>query len=298
MNRYLSHYEELIKPDLSIEPNYLHSFSKKILTHFKDKFNHITIVNYDFNSSNREYKYGGLSIDVKNHVKGIGKKIYDNSKLFGSNSTLKSIIHLPRISNFYVYYHEFLHQYSNYLIPTIKRSHYGFSTGGVLGGFSNETLEQLSENRYKASYKNLRSFGIGGNRSYTYSFLDLYLMGLAPKNELPTTIKVGKCDKYISTNIGDDCPYWINKSKGIFYANSIQDITIDELIKKYGEREPNYKNSPKVFRGIVILVSPINISSKDLNEMNKKVEEIMETFQKNTLYRAKLKLDDLFEVEK
>ena len=222
-------------------------------------------------------------------------KIFDDSNEYGSDSILKSLIIYPKIRYFSSYIHEILHQFSNQFIPTTYGGHYSFSTGGIFGGFSNKTLIQLGEDRYQANYNGLKTFGVGANRSYQYSFLDLYLMGLASKDEVPV-IKVVRCNEEISSK--KECPYWIDEEKGIFYANYIEDISIDELIKKHGKRVPSYENSPNDFRGMVIVVSLEELSRKELEEFDKKVKDKMNNFNEYTSERATLKFDDLFDMEK
>jgi hypothetical protein len=281
-------YDMLDNKELSMKSEFLKPFIKKVVYQkFKDNFDNIIII-YN-NKTSQKYKYIGKHHSILQDIKGIGEDIYDSSLEYGSQHILRSIITFPSIDDFrYVFFHEILHRFSNSFIPTTYAGHYSFTTGGVLGGFSSETLKQIDNKIYTAHYKNSKTFGIGANPpAYNYSFLDLYLMGLASKDEVPE-IKIARCDDN-KTN----CLYWIDENNGKFHADYIETLTIDDLIKKHGERIPKYGNAPNSFRGLVILISPNKIERENIDELNKNIKQVTDNFYDYTLERATVKFDDL-----
>ncbi len=68
-------------------------------------------------------------------------------------------------------------------------------------------------------------------------------MGLIPPEEVPPI------------QVAVDAE-WVDEELGIFNAKEIKTITIEQIIKKHGQRVPSYKDSQKEFRAIVVLVSP------------------------------------------
>jgi hypothetical protein len=78
-------------------------------------------------------------------------------------------------------------------------------------------------------------------------------MGLIPASEVPEM----HVFKNVRTEKNDP---W---EDGIFYAESQETITIDDIIEKYGERIPNWTESQKDFRGLVVVLSDKKVSDND-----------------------------------
>lgn len=270
--------------------------SNRILDKYNDVFSHIVILTI---SHKDPLPYCGIYGYVSNNDEGIGLDIFDNSKQFGSNGNLESIIYIPTLYCFEynVFYHEFAHKYGNYFYPTTHQNHFGFSSGGILGGFNNESLKNISDNIYEADFDYYSSF----NSETGYSFFELYLMGLASKNEVPSFM-IGKCD-----DNKQKCPYFVdnsNPSKSTFYADYINNVDINELIAENGVRKPPYdEKSIKKYRGIVVVVSPSDIDESTLLKVDKSIEfqttpapdeDKRVNFYEATKGRAFLKWDGLF----
>ena len=240
--------------------------SQRLLNKFNDVFSHILIINNEKKQTNNNL-YVGRHVSVLNNTSGIGRSIFDNSIKYGSNSTLESIIHLVSLegfTKFNIFNHEFTHRYGNYYFPTKSDGHYMFSVGGILGGYKADSLRYIGDNIYEAEFPKL-SF----NRKFSY--FDLYLMGLAYKEEVPL-FQIARC----LPNNGKNCPYWINESlssRKMFYADYFDNISIDELILKHGERKPAYDiNKMKTFRGMVVIVGSTPIDETFRSKLLKTIK--------------------------
>ena len=104
--------------------------------HYPDEFDYIVFVsNLPTRDHNQHYTYYGMHHSVRNAVRGTGVEV------FGSEGTLKATIHMPYRTAILrgPMLHEFLHDWANFVVPTSRGSHWGFSSAhGQLGGFDLE----------------------------------------------------------------------------------------------------------------------------------------------------------------
>ena len=102
------------------------------------------------------------------------------------------------------------------------------STNGQLGGFDLTSLQTLSDapNHYHAQRGAISSFGLNANggNSLAYSPLELYMMGLAPKSEVP------------DVTVFSGLPIDVNDlfQKGNFFATSRKTLSLDQIIAQSG----------------------------------------------------------------
>jgi len=260
-------------------------FSDIIYQRFKDNFDFIFIItNNATHPSNQPY---GVNFGVSNNVKGIGVDIYNNG--WGSTSAkLKSFMFLPYKDaiSYGPTLHEICHNWANYIpkgtfktidgnqasLPEMDAldGHWGFaSTNGQLGGFDLATLQTLTDapNHYHAQSGTNTSFGLfaNGGNSLAYSPIELYMMGLAAKSEVP--------DITVFSGLTVDGSDFFNK--GNFFATTKKTLSLDQIITQsgIGERVPDYQSSQKEFRAIVAVVSPNALTSAEWTSYEKSVND-------------------------
>ena len=289
-------------------------FSDIIYQRFKDNFDFIFIIkNNATHPSNQPY---GVNFGVSNSVKGIGVDIYNNG--WGSTSAkLKSFMFLPYKDaiSYGPTLHEICHNWANYIpkgtfktidgnqasLPEMDAldGHWGFaSTNGQLGGFDLATLQTLTDapNHYHAQSGTNTSFGLfaNGGNSLAYSPIELYMMGLAAKSEVP--------DITVFSGLTVDGNDFFNK--GNFFATTKKTLSLDQIITQsgIGERVPDYQSSQKEFRAIVAVVSPTALTSAEWTSYEKSVNDFFKksndetslfNFYEATKGRSWIKADQL-----
>lgn len=250
---------------------------KDIYNHFKDKFDFIYFV---LNEKNLPATLGeGQFIIVSNDILGIVKggaeqSIVSYQQKYGSESKLQGVISLNQLD--YMKYgpslHETMHRYGNYmsdldLPPGEKRifaaDHWYFMGGNVkgkLGGFAENSLQYLGNNKYKAD-----SFGLWYNNapqnSGPYSDFELYLMGMIPLSSVqpfsffdPNFIDGTSIEEEPGTVTGgNSVPSKIISFKStqpplLYNANKIENLL--------GVRIPSSTTSQKKFRALVVVITP------------------------------------------
>ena len=260
-------------------------FSDIIYQRFKDDFDFIFfITNNATRPSNQPY---GVNFEVSNSVKGIGGAIFKNG--WGSTSDkLKSFMFLPYKDaiRYGPTLHEICHNWANKIPKGIFKTiddnqaslpevdaldgHWGFaSTSGQLGGFDLTSLQTLTDapNHYHAQRGTNLSFGLNANggNSLAYSPLELYMMGLAPKSEVP--------DVTVFSGLTIDANDFFQK--GNFFATSKKTLSLDQIITQtgIGERVPDYLSAQKEFRAIVVVVTPAVLTSTEWTDYEKAVTD-------------------------
>jgi hypothetical protein len=229
----------------------------------------------------------GYSAGVSNSVKGIGKPIYDNSKYYGSSGRLKSFIWLPKRSSLKngPSLHEIMHQWANYLIDSrallydntspsglkeykygaMNGSHWGLSSvGGQLGGFDKLTTNVDGEvNKYQGTLSNRPIWwqNANGGNSIPYANLELYLMGLiSPEEIIPV-----KFFYKLSAKNQDE---FYNQGK--FYSDSVVTFSAEKIMNNAGSpRIPDYRNSQKEFKALIVMVSPTMPTTDEIQDLDK-----------------------------
>ena len=254
--------DQLAEPDNET----LSKISNHIYEHFKDEFDFIFFICNAASAEEIHATVAGYSMCVKTNIKGIGQESYDNSASFGSEGRLKS---LNVITNYQGMYssgpilHEIFHYWGamdigqehvdeegNRLEDSV---HWGMSSvNGSVGGFR---LDLLTRNwdgdpkKYRAgcdisvSYGEMYFFQHGVS-SFYYADLELYLMGLIPPSEVEPI--------HLFKGVKIDENFY---RTGIFSAEKEEIVTIDEIIDKYGPREPNWMESQKDFQGVVVVLT-------------------------------------------
>ena len=257
--------------------------------HYPDKFDYIVFVsNLPAIEDNEHYRYYGIHHDVENAVRGIGLSLYGSGKLTAHIhlSYRDALLRGPAL-------HEFMHSWANYIVPTARRVHWGFSSAnGQLGGFNIDNLVSLGNGRYSAG--RFGSFANGGNR-VPYSPIELYLAGLIPRGEVPA-LWVAKDGEW--TDELDE------SGNLIFTARDIEVWSVRRIVREHGSRLPNWLNSQKSFRAAVVLLTDDEFPATPaiLREQADAVRQFSHpgpdssrlfNFWEATGGRATLKMDDL-----
>ena len=248
--------------------NYEEKICKDIYSKFEDAFDFIFFL---YNTSGEEFILGGTAEPVKMDIEGIGTDKINRSALYGSKGYLKSVNHLTlRTSLFSA--GPFLHELAHYwgavdigqeyaLVDGSYResSHWGTSDiDGILGGFNYQTLKRNVDGnpqKYWATSTRAQEWGFDGfsqelSNGY-FAPIELYLMGLLPAESVP--------DMHVFHDVTLQQETW---GDGTFYAKSESTITMDDFIKKYGKRKPDYKDSQKDFRALVVVVTDQPVSDE------------------------------------
>lgn len=213
-----------------------------------------------FDYAMREPAVKGFYIEAKNDTIGTGKVLMDNSAQFGS-SKLQGTIDLGNISvlaaNPYgplldqtvaVLNHEIMHRWGAHAV--FKNADGSINTS--LLGQDNTHWSYLLDTRGSLMYGN--AWKDNGDGTFTstagmtgYSALDLYLMGMIPREQVPpmTLIENPSIDK---TKL---------PQPGATVTGTVKTVTIDEIVTAIGERIPSATASQKQFKvGFVLLTRP------------------------------------------
>jgi hypothetical protein len=91
------------------------------------------------------------------------------------------------------------------------------------------------------------TFSSGPYGPYSYSWLDLYLMGLAAAEEVPPMFYVGNS----SPALGGEYYAPANQT----YSGTRRDFTVQQVIDGTGARQPSFPNTQRNFRVVFVLVS-------------------------------------------
>lgn len=259
----------------------LKSITTPLFSKIKDDFDFIFLVANSNEMLPDNFTYG-LNYRVSNKISGIGVDAFADS-YYGSSGRLKSIMWLPTRDAFKTgpTLHEILHNWGNYLFDSralvgdsaspsgLKESkywgHWGVSSvGGQLGGFDKLTTNVEGEpNKYRGTMLEYSSFGqnANGGNGLPYSNLELYLMGLIPPEEVVPV----KFFYKLSVKNKEEFFY-----EGKFYSDSVVTYDYTKIIAQAGgPRVPDYKNSQKEFKALVVLISATMPNADEIKELDK-----------------------------
>jgi hypothetical protein len=231
--------------------------AKEFFRDHQDDYDFLVIVpnfNYAMPEANAFY------LEVKNDIQGIGKTVLDNSAAFGSNSKLQGTIDMGNIANLGldpldpaafeqtldIFAHEQLHRWGAGV--KFKQTDGTLSTG--LYGKDNTHWSYLLDTDGSLEYGN--DWKDNGDGTFTsvsaskyYSLLDLYLMGMIDKSQVPdmTLIENTSIDPALLPSIGTTI------------TGTVRTVTIDDIIAAEGERTPTATDAQKTFKTAFILIT-------------------------------------------
>jgi subtilase family serine protease len=247
-------------PDSTLNAEPREIIAQEFFKTYADEYDFIVVFsNFDFKMPEVQAK--AFYMEVRNDTIGIGKPMFDNSSLFGSNGKLQGMVDMGNVASIssdlldkefekslYRLGHEIMHRWGAYVrfrYPdgTISsamlgkdRSHWSFlldSYGSVLYG-----------NQWRDNGDGTFT-SIAGIRNY--SPLDLYLMGLVDKSQLPPMLLID------NPNID---PERMSETE-VTIAGTAHYVTIDEIIAAEGARIPGVSDSQKSFKTAFILITTL-----------------------------------------
>jgi hypothetical protein len=184
----------------------------------------------------RPYGAAGRTIQVRNTITGLGVPLLDDSSQFGGPRALQAVAAIDWDTDPPLL-HEFLHRWGNGFHPTFDAtyiSHWGYSSvNGQLGGFDPATLVANADGSFSVNSSSLAPIGYRSDTGH-YAPLELYIAGFLLASQVPPTT--------IFTNV-----HTIGGSDARFTGTRTQ-VTINDLIAKYGPRNPSIDSSQKRFR--------------------------------------------------
>lgn len=227
----------------------------------KDIYDFVNIFNTFIDSTQPHLHY-----QVRNSVTGIGKNIFDISSAFGNSTKLLGVNYMnstfttagqtsPSLiqTNFDVFTHEIEHQWAMYIgdrftCTTDCSSQWKFRSddGSHFSRWANTSF--VLNGKILGDLSGGGSWADNGNGTYTFSNiayqglspLALYLMGLLPPESVPNFT-------FVQPDIYDTSQTTVS---GI-----MKTITIQDIINKYGPRNPSYANSQKDFKMAYIILA-------------------------------------------
>ncbi len=267
---------DLANGQLNVEPRT--QVSKEFYKHFSDRYDFIVVFsNFEFTTGDARAFY----IGVKNDTKGLGRPLYDNTSYFGSQGSLQGYIDMAALSRYHldpsdprfeeamlVLSHEMLHRWA-------AKVHFLDSAGqanGALLGRDGAHWSFLLDTGGSVEYGN--RWSDNGDGTFTtkpdrqfFSPLDLYLMGMLKKEEVPWFFYIDSAG-VDATRIPE---------AGVTIQGARHDVTIDQIIAAEGARDPNADNAQKQFRlGFVLLTRP-GIAPSDVQIQN--VDAVRQAFE-------------------
>lgn len=221
--------------------------------------------NFDFQLPEEEAV--AFYMGIRNDVSGIGKEIFDNSWLFGSNGRLQGTIDMGNLSNWATdpmdqdfsflmgtMSHELMHRWGCYV--RIQAA----DAGHDLLGKDDSHWSFLLDTKGSLMYGN--PWQDNGDGTYTslkgrkyYCPLDLYLMGLIDKSDVPPMLLIdspGTDRNQVSR-------------PGVTISGTPTYATIDDIIAAEGERFPDHLSSQKTFKiGCIFATRPGTFTGEEL----------------------------------
>jgi subtilase family serine protease/Tol biopolymer transport system component/fibronectin type 3 domain-containing protein len=234
-----------------------------------DEFDFIVIFsNFDFQMPASDVV--AFYLDVRNDVRGIGKSIFDCSSFFGSGGVLQGTIDMGNLDKWATdpmdedfsflmgtMSHELMHRWAAYI--QVRRPD-GSITHDLLGKDQSH-WSFLLDTQGSLMYGN--PWQVNGDGTFTslkgrkyYSPLDLYLMGIVDKSDVPSMLLIDSPETDAAS---------VSKP-GVTISGTTRYVTVDDIIAAEGERIPGPNTSQKDFKvGCVFITRPNTFTGKELD---------------------------------
>ena len=256
-----------------------------IYKRFSDDFDFITLILNE--TANPQTGINGAFTPIQNQVQNIGLQQYNNSLSYGSDDTLKGIVHLPIITDLQngPSLHELMHTWGNYLIEGTEwnngfatPTHWGVtggSTRGQLGGFKQGSLRTdgtggfningslIPEAQYLA--EDFSPVASGGNSS-PYNEMELYLMGLISLDD------VEPFDVFTGISGVTRYPPPPPPAVLTFNARTKVQYTPAKIRTDFGERMPLPATSQKAFKMLMIILTDRPLTDAQWTMLDRQAE--------------------------
>ena len=242
---------------------------------FPDKFDFL-IIAHNFEDIPADWPaFAGKFMRYQNNVQGLGVPILDDRYI---SQNLKGIIIDPtyRLEHGLLI-HEIVHNWGQRVIPDGGKHWDAVEIRGALGGLG-QNVQTNGDGTYTIDEEADRATpGLVD----TLPNIELYLMGLVPAESVQPLTWYDGLERIKADEIST-----------IFRANQ-RITTIEDIVSKHGARQPNWQNSQKEFRGIVVLVTPQAISQSLSNQLDSQIKGFEEYFSTVTSGLARLSLTGL-----
>ena len=270
---------ETLKTDFGINRTRLMAVCNEFYRHYEDEFDVLVLMAHNPARILDQWGDGirGKLDVVRNAEVGTGIKTRDFGRRYGSGDQLKGIVQLvhPDLILSGVLLHEIMHLWIGEIevIPTVSKSHWGFSSvGGQLGGFKRDELNFLGDGRYSAG----DFWPHVAIKSTPYSPLEMYLAGWLPPDEVPD-VWVAEDGSWLIQGATEEERKNQRDEDGnkIFTANKISTWSIEQIIEKLGPRSPDFEDSQKEFRVAFVLVTDgrVPVRETEMSVLNLYIEQ-------------------------
>ena len=228
--------------------------------------------------------YNGQASYISNDEPGLGTPIWSASSCFGSNGKLRGYVSFPSTSALYSVtsddygtygsgplLHEIMHLWGGAdLIPYFQiqnglygAGHWGYSSGGVLGGFNPDSLNQIEDNVYQVSW-----FGtVGNDLTWNMGNAEKYIMGILPSEDFEDIISFvdmievdDLCENYIED--------WYNDFSTCLKPGKVLTYTLNDITDIYGDRD--YIGSRNI-DALVVYVSEESVTDAEWSILDEKL---------------------------
>ena len=228
--------------------------------------------------------YNGQASYISNDEPGLGTPIWSASSCFGSNGKLRGYVSFPSTSALYSVtsddygtygsgplLHEIMHLWGGAdLIPYFQiqnglygAGHWGYSSGGVLGGFNPDSLNQIEDNVYQVSW-----FGtVGNDLTWNMGNAEKYIMGILPSEDFEDIISFvdmievdDLCENYIED--------WYNDLSTCLKPGKVLTYTLNDITDIYGDRD--YIGSRNIDT-LVVYVSEESVTDAEWSILDEKL---------------------------
>jgi len=231
--------------------------AKKFYRTFPDGYDFLNIVTYG-----RVYFSNRGHMTVSNDVQGIGATIFNQSANYGSTGRLKGITVFPNFTFFdgaeTAYQHELGHQWINFLnVPPLASAKPHWPLSSLASGIMGFSIPPTNEGGDFACQVLSEAGGVRlvpRTEAAVFTDLDLYLMGLAPAEEVQEHIVLAEQDV---TAVLQQC----NRQ---LYSGSVTRVRLADIVKVAGARAPAYGTAPRRFKVATLVVSPSLLSEDAL----------------------------------
>jgi len=220
----------------------------------------IVFSNFDFAMPESQAK--AFYLGVKNDTQGLGLQLFDNSQAFGSNGKLQGMIDMgnitvkasnpvdPKFENtLATLAHEQMHRWGANVRFKDANGNVSSSLLGKDGSHWSYLLGSYASVIYGNDWQDNKdgTFTSSGREKY-YSPLDLYLMGIYDKSQVPSMLLI--------YNPAVD-PTRLPEA-GAVISGTANYVTINDIIAVEGERIPQASTSQKTFRTAFVLITAPN----------------------------------------
>ena len=229
--------------------------------------------------------YAGQAEFISNDEPGLGHPIWSSSSCYGSNETLRGHISIPSLNSLYnvtteeyasfgygPLFHEILHLWGGAdLIPYFQihdgiygGGHWGYSSGGILGGFRNESLKEISDNVYQVDW-----FGtVGNDLTWNMGNPEKYIMGILPSEEFEEITSFvdlidfdSLCENYVAN-------WWEGGMTSCIKPGKVLTYTLEDIQNIYGAVK--YRESREIST-LFVFVSEDKVTEDEWKILDEKI---------------------------